>query len=96
MGQDITVEALPSTGESTYVYSLNRSLTGMDIFGYENVDDVPEDNDPANILSRKLLELGANSVSIYSNVVTIKCDQAKFSSIKNDVEETMQSLFRFY
>ena len=95
MGQDITVEELPST-DSVHVYSLNRSLTGMDVYAYENKDDVPQDNDPANILSRRLLELGAETVAIYSNVVTITCDPTKFSSIKSDVEETMQTLFRFY
>lgn len=96
MGQDITVEQLPSADKSTFVYSLNRSLTGMETYSYLNVADVPDDNDPANLLSKKVLDLGVESVSIYSNVVTVKCDSSKFSSIKTNLEETMQTLFRFY
>lgn len=96
MGQDITVTHLPSGNADTQIYSLNRSLTGMEIIVFDDVDMVVDTNDASSVLAHRLLELGVESVSIYSNVVTINCDATLFSKIEARVSETIENLFRFY
>jgi len=38
MGQDISFTKVDSGNESTHIYSLNRSLTGMEIISYSDPD----------------------------------------------------------
>lgn len=96
MGQDITVTKLKSSSPKAHVYSLNRSLTGMEILNFDNTDLEVDPNNAAKVLAKKLLELGVEKVSVYSNVVTITCDEGKFDSLQSQIESELEGLFRFY
>ena len=96
MGQDITAAKIQSGIESAHIYSLNRSLTGMEIATYSDPEMVVDPNNGADVLAKRLLELDVESVSIYSNVVTVNCEPEIFSKIESKGDETTQNLFRFY
>ncbi len=96
MGQDITVTQTPSGRADTHIYSLNRSITGMEIIVFDNPDMNVDTNDGSSVLAKRLLDFGVESVSIYSNVVTINCDAAIFSKIENKIVAAIENLFNFY
>ena len=96
MGQDINFEKIDSGDNSTHIYKLNRSLTGMEIVSYSDIEFEVDENNGAAVLAKLLLEQGVETISIYSNVVTITCDSDKFSKIRASVENIMSNLFRFY
>jgi hypothetical protein len=96
MGQDISFEKVDSGNSTDHIYSLNRSLTGMEIASYDDVNFEVDKNNGADVLAKHILGLGVNSVSIYSNVITINCDSDKFKTIESKVEEVFSNLFRFY
>lgn len=96
MGQDITVTQTPSGREDAHIFSLNRSLTGMEIIVFDNPDMKVDSNDASTVLAKRLLDFGVESVSIYSNVVTVNCDAKVFAKIENQVKETIENLFNFY
>lgn len=96
MGQDISFQALESGRNSTHIYSLNRSLTGMEIISYSDPEFDVDINSGADVLAKSLLGLGVDSVSIYSNVVTISCDYDRFQNLKQKIEDSLLNLFRFY
>lgn len=96
MGQDITATNISSGRESSHIYSLNRSLTGMEISNYDDPEMVADPNNGADVLAKRLLNLGVESVSIYSNVVTVNCEMEVFSKIEDEVKSTLENLFRFY
>ena len=67
MGQDISFEKVVSASQSSHIYSLNRSLTGMEITSYSDRDFQVDKNSGSDVLAKLLLDLGVDSVSIYSN-----------------------------
>lgn len=96
MGQDITISRIESGIESSHIYSLNRSITGMEIFTYSDPDMEVDENNGADVLAKRLLDIGVESVSIYSNVVTVNCEIEVYSKIESQISHTIENLFRFY
>ncbi len=96
MGQMITVTTAPSADKNTLIFQLNRSLTGMEILNYDQDTQIPESEDPSNIAAKKLIDLGAKSVSIYSNVVTVTSDESTVSSKQNEMIKALENLYIYY
>ena len=72
MGQFITVTVRPGTSSSVRIFDLNRSLTGMAIERYPSIDDVKDGGDrPPDVLARRLFDLGATAVTVYSSAVAV-------------------------
>ncbi len=95
MGQLITVNTAAST-KDTRTFVLNRSLTGMENFTFTEEAQTHEDNSPAHVIARRILKLGAKSVSVYSNVITVLGDE-EFLSTKNDrMISMMEKLYLYY
>ena len=95
MGQQITVNNAASTKE-TKTFVLNRSLTGMENLTFTNIEQTHEDNSPAHVLSRRILKLGAKSVSVYSNVVTVNGSEEFFTTNNAKVVSLIEKLYLFY
>ncbi|MBP9115810.1 MAG: hypothetical protein KBF89_05635 [Acidimicrobiia bacterium] len=95
MGQLITVSTTVSSKDSK-TFVLDRALTGTENFTFTTIEQASQDISQAYVLAKAILQLGANSVSIYSNVVTIKAKEDFF--IENDKKLTslMEKLFLYY
>lgn len=96
MGQDITVTQSLSGSDSAHIFTLNRSLTGMETSNYSDPEMVVDPNNAADVLAHKLLDLGVESVSIYSNMVTVHCEPEVYTKIDTKVLHAIEGLFRFY
>lgn len=96
MGQDITISSIESGSTSSHIYSLNRSLTGMEIVNYSDPGMDVNQNYPADVIAKKLLDLGVESVSIYSNAITVNCEPEVFEKIQSDIASAIENLFRHY
>jgi hypothetical protein len=95
MGQPITVTALRGASPSVMLFDLNRSLTGMAIERYPSADAAKGDR-PPDVLARRLFELGATKVTIYSSVVTVEAPPERWEAILPDVTRTIEHLFLYY
>ena len=71
MGQPITVSVRRGARDDVRFFSANRSLTGMAIEVYTAPADA-EGARPPDVLARRLLEMGATKVTIYSNVAVVE------------------------
>jgi hypothetical protein len=96
MGQDITVTKAPSADENTIIFSLNRSLTGMEILNFSDVKAPGSSDDAAYVAAMRILEKGATNVSVYSNVVSVTADKSDLASIETESQKILENLFRFY
>jgi hypothetical protein len=96
MGQDITVAQAPSISNTTHIFELNRSLTGMEIETFSDIESTAKGHSAPEILARRILTLGATSVSVYSNIVTVECSPEIFSNIEPKIIDVMENLFRYY
>ena len=96
MGQNITVTKLPTAGDSSHAYLLNRSLSGMEIINYSDPEMEVDKNNPSQVLAKRLLDAGVEEVSIYSNVVTITCEKEIFSKIQSKIDKIIEDLFIYY
>lgn len=95
MGQQITVTARPGASPSVRLFDLNRSLTGMEIERYHRVEDTDGDR-PPDVLARRLFDLGASQVTIYSSVVTVQASPEQWGDLEPKVVETIEHLFGYY
>jgi hypothetical protein len=95
MGQEITVTALRGASPAVMLFDLNRSLTGMAIERYASADAARGDR-PPDVLARRLFELGATKVTVYSSVVTVEAPPEKWEAILPDVTSTIEHLFIYY
>jgi len=95
MGQDITVSEFDGVTTSVKQFVLNRSLTGMKTERYPNVESASGTR-PPDVLARRLFALGATSVTVASNVVTVEMTSADWTSAQGSVDDVMANLFRFY
>jgi hypothetical protein len=93
MGQAITVTRQPGALPEVMRFELNRSLTGMAI---ERYSASPAGERPPDVLARRLFDLGATHVTIYSNVVTITAPAERWRDIADRAEETITNLFIHY
>ena len=95
MGQLITVNKASNTKE-TSTFVLNRSLTGMENYTFTTIDQTNEDNSPAHVLARRILKLGAKSVSVYSNVVTVNGTQDFLTQNNDKIIALTEKLYLYY
>lgn len=95
MGQRITVTVRPGAAEHVRIFDTNRTLTGMEIERYPDLESAAG-NEPPQVLARRLFELGAQHVGIYSNVVTVEAPADQWESIEADMVEAITHLFEYY
>jgi hypothetical protein len=95
MGQFITVTVREGSSPSVRIFDLNRSLTGMAIERYASAADVKEgDHRPPAVLAKRLFDLGAHTVTVYSSSVVVTADD--WSTLEPKVVETIEHLFGYY
>jgi hypothetical protein len=95
MGQTITVTARPGSGPGTRIFDCNRSLTGMAIERYRAAPPLPALR-PPDVLARRLFDLGATHVTVYSNVVTVEAPPAAWGDLESKVTYAIEHLFEYY
>jgi hypothetical protein len=95
MGQPITVSVRRGARADVRIFDLNRSLTGMALEVYSTRDEAGGER-PPDVLARRLFDLGAKLVSIYSNVVTVEADASDWNDIEAKAVHTLEHLFEYY
>ena len=95
MGQTITVAARAGATPRIRFFDLNRSLTGMAIERYASAAQTSGTR-PPDVLARRLFDLGATSVTIYSSVVTVEAPTERWATIEPQVIATIEHLFHYY
>jgi hypothetical protein len=95
MGQPITVTVQSGASPSVRIFNLNRSITGMAIERYASVDDV-KGGRPPDVLARRLFDLGADHVTVYSSSATVVAAPEQWPALEPKVVETIEHLFGFY
>ena len=95
MGQPITVTTRAGTRPEVRFFEANRSLTGMAIETYASLGDAAGDR-PPDVLARRLYDLGATRVTVYSNVVTVEAPAAAWPDLEPKITHTIEHLFEFY
>ncbi len=95
MGQPITVTMRAGHRPEVRFFEANRSITGMAIEMYPSADAAVGDR-PPDVLARRLFELGATKVTVYSNVVTVEAPAAAWADLEAKITYTIEHLFEFY
>jgi hypothetical protein len=95
MGQEITVTARRGASPSVMIFDCNRSITGMAIERYASVDDTSGAR-PPDVLARRLFDLGATRVTVYSSAVTVEAPSERWGELEGQVEHAIQHLFGYY
>jgi hypothetical protein len=95
MGQPITVTMREGTRPEVRFFEANRSITGMAIELYANRDAAGGDR-PPDVLARRLFDLGATKVTVYSNVVTVEAPASAWTDLEPKITFTIEHLFEFY
>lgn len=97
MGQTITATVRAGAAPGVRIFDLNRSLTGMEIERYSTVEEArARGMRPPDVLAARLLDEGALSVSIYSNVVTVEAAEAAWSAFEPRALYLVEHLFEYY
>ena len=104
MGQPITVSVRAGGRPEVRFFDANRSLTGMAIETYVRVtmsgpgegEALPDGQRPPDVLARRLFDLGAQRVTIYSNVVTVEAPAAAWAELEPKAVHTIEHLFEYY
>lgn len=95
MGQEITVTTRAGASPSVMLFDCNRSITGMAIETYADLDETVGGR-PPDVLARRLFDLGATKVTVYSNSVTVEAPESSWSALAAQVEATIRDLFGYY
>jgi hypothetical protein len=95
MGQPITVTVRQGGRPEVRFFDANRSLTGMAIETY-TADAVPDGQRPPDVLARRLFDLGAQRVTVYSNVATVEAPAEAWAELEPKVLHTIEHLFEYY
>jgi hypothetical protein len=95
MGQHITVSVTEGVSPSVRIFSFNRSITGMAIERYASVADVKRGRAP-DVLARRLFDLGADSVTVYSSSASVTASAEAWSALEPKVVSTIEHLFGYY
>jgi len=95
MGQPITVTMRTGTRPEMRFFEANRSITGMAIETYLSADAATGAR-PPDVLARRLFELGAAKVTVYSNVATVEAPTSAWPDLAGKVAFTIEHLFEFY
>ena len=97
MGQFITVTVRAGSSPSVRIFDLNRSLTGMAIERYPSAAAVKDgDHRPPGVLAKRLFDLGATSVTVYSSAVAMIAPPEQWDELEPKVVEAIEHLFGFY
>jgi hypothetical protein len=96
VGQTITVSVRTGASPSIRFFDTNRSLTGMAIERYEPADPRLTANRPPDVVARRLFALGATSVTVYSNVVTVEAPADLWVELEPKAVHTIEYLFHYY
>src|SRR5690349_25126761 len=84
MGQEITVTARRGAAPSIMLFDCNRSITGMAIERYSSLADT-EGSRPPDVLARRLFDLGATRVTVYSSDVTVEAPEERWAELEPQV-----------
>lgn len=95
MGQDITVTVRRGASPFVVFFDLDRSLTGMAIERYPSLESAAGAR-TSDLLARRLLELGATNVTVYSNVVTVEAPPERCEALVPAMTAAIEHLFRHY
>src|SRR5438067_1172791 len=95
MGQLITVKTRPGRSDSVRIFDLNRSLTGMAIERYASLVGTAGDR-PPDVLARRLFDLGAAAVTVYSSAVSVEAPPERWAELEPKAVEAIQHLFGYY
>jgi hypothetical protein len=95
VGQDITVNARRGASPSVMTFDTNRSITGMAIERYAAGAD-PHGSRPPDVLARRLFDLGATRVTVYSSAVTVEAPPERWGDLEAKVEHAIRHLFGYY
>ncbi|MGZ6966172.1 MAG: hypothetical protein ACXVKN_00435 [Acidimicrobiia bacterium] len=97
MGQPITVTARSGASPSVWMFDLNRSLTGMAIERYGSVEEAQaRGGRPPDVLAERLLEAGAEHVTVYSNTVTVEAPAERWAELEPKAVFLIEHLFEYY
>lgn len=97
MGQPINVVTREGSSPTVRIFDLDRSLTGMAIERYRSVPEArARGGRPPDVLAARLLEAGAEHVTIYSNVVTVVAPASRWPELLSRAEHLITHLFEFY
>ncbi len=97
MGQPITVTARSGASPSVRMFDLNRSLTGMAIERYASVEDAQaRGGRPPDVLAQRLLDAGADHVTVYSNTVTVEAPPERWAELEPKAMFLIEHLFEYY
>lgn len=95
MGQPITVTARAGVNPNVRMFETNRTFTSQEIERYPSVE-AAAGSAPEDVLARRLFALGATSVSVYSNVVTVEAPEAQWGAIEAQMTDAIAHLFEYY
>lgn len=95
MGQTITVTSRAGSNARVRIFDCNRSLTGMAIESYASVDETGAGR-PPDVLARRLFDLGAVRVSVYSSGVTVEAPEDRWGVLEREVTDVIEHLFGYY
>jgi hypothetical protein len=95
MGQPITVTVREGSRAEVRFFEANRSITGMAIELYPSVDTATGDR-PPDVLAKRLFDLGATKVTVYSNVATVEAPASAWPDLEPKITFTIEHLFEFY
>jgi hypothetical protein len=96
MGQPITVTVRAGAAPNIRFFECNRSLTSMAIEVYTAGSEALAGPKPPDVLAKRLIEAGAEKVTIYSNVVTVEAPASMWAVLEPRAVFTMEHLFEFY
>jgi hypothetical protein len=100
MGQPITVTVRAGARPDVRFFDANRSLTGMAIETYVAGDEgdrrLVDGQRPPDVLARRLVDLGARRVTIYSNVVVVEAPASAWAELEPKATYTIEHLFEYY
>jgi hypothetical protein len=95
MGQAITVTSRVGSAATVRIFDCNRSLTGMAIESYASVDETGGGR-PPDVLARRLFDLGATRVTVYSNGVTVEAPEGAWATLEPAATEAIEHLLGYY
>ena len=95
MGQPITVTVREGSRPEVRFFEANRSITGMAIELYAAADEAAGER-PPDVLAKRLFDLGATKVTVYSNVVTVEAPASAWPDLQAKITFTIEHLFEFY
>jgi hypothetical protein len=95
MGQTITVAVRAGSRPDVRIFDCNRSLTGMGIERYAGPEHVHAAR-PPDVLARRLFDVGATSVTVYSSAVAVQAPADRWPDLEPKVIYTIEHLFEFY